>query len=94
MVPSSLWEGLGFVPRLVTDPKVTILRTRIFESLVFLLSLQACSWELDLLGVALEDTRRNRAQGTAGGAGAGEESGSHDLTSGETCVDGDTSGRA
>lgn len=82
MVPSSLWGRLGFVPRLVSDPKVTILRTRIFQSLIFLLSLQACFWELDPL--ALEDTRRNMAQGEADGAGAGKESGSHDLTSGET----------
>lgn len=49
---------------------------------------------MDLLAVALEDRRRSMAQGAADGAGAGEESGTHDLTSGENSMDGDTSGRA
>lgn len=61
---------------------------------MFLLPLQACSWELDLLAVALEDRRRNMAQGAADGAGAGEESGGHVLTSGDPSMDGHTSGRA
>lgn len=34
------------------------------------------------------------AQGASDGAGAGEESGGHDLMSGETSMDGDTFGRA
>lgn len=34
------------------------------------------------------------AQGAADRAEAGEESGSHELMSGETSMDGDTSGRA
>lgn len=33
------------------------------------------------------------AQGAADGAGAGEESGGHDLMSGETSMDGDIFGR-
>lgn len=49
---------------------------------------------MDLVDVAPEDRRRNMAQGAADGARAGEESGSHGLTSGETSMDGDTAGRA
>lgn len=49
---------------------------------------------MDLLAVALEDRKRSMAQGAADRAGTREESGSHDLTSGETSMDGDTSGRA
>lgn len=72
IVPSSLWRGLGFVPRLVSDPKVTMLRTRIFQSLIFLLSLQSLQLEIGSTRfVALEATRRGVAHGAAGGAGLG-----------------------
>ncbi|RMC10816.1 hypothetical protein DUI87_12528 [Hirundo rustica rustica] len=46
------------------------------------------SVEVDLLAVAAEDRRRSMSQGAADGAGAREESGSHDPTSGETSMDG------